>query len=351
MRRITPRRRALAPCEREKPWRRAARRSALAATAATTTLAGLLLAAAPAQAYYAGGNETRYSPAVVGDCRDPLDSSTSHNWLAFTGTDGQLNLLAYPYGLGYNGGDNVVAQYYLGYHAVGAPALDCRSNHLMVMAWRNSANQIEVAYVVASNGTIALSQPVIWSETTDASPSLGNADPGSFPDADLILGWAGTDGAHHINLVYVGPGLGEGQHYVTTDYTRAGAGVSVDGEPPFTPYFGNYIGFIASSGSPNIYIGFFTGGPQGNNLGSVRTTDTSPYAPSVYGQVVLWKGYTNNLIYEGSITLGSNNLHSSAPFSDTTLSAPSNSGCETAYEGTDYHIYYNNEPFFGCTVG
>jgi hypothetical protein len=349
MPRISPRERARALREREGPWRRAARRSALAATAATTMLAALL-AAAPAQAYYAGGNQTQYSPAVVADCPDPLSTSAYYDWLAFTGLDGQLNLLAYPYGQGYTSSpvDNVIAQYYLGYHAVGAPALDCRSNNLMVMAWRNSANHIEVAYVVASNGTIALSQPVVWPETTDASPSLGDGNPGTFPNQDLVLGWAGTDGAHHINLAYVGNGLQEGQHFVTGDYTRAGAGVSV-GEPPI-PQYGNYIGFIASSGSTNIYIGFFPPGGT-TNLRSVRTTDTSPFAPSVFDHWVLWKGNNSNLIYEGTFN-GSNNLNSSPPFtSDTTLSTPSNFGCTTAYEGTDNHIYYNTAPYFGCTVG
>jgi hypothetical protein len=98
-------------------------------------------------------------------------------------------------------------------------------------------------------------------------------------------------------------------------------------------------------------LGFLRVGGS-NVLHSVPTSDYSPYTPAVSGTNVLWKGYTNNLIYRGTYN-GTNNLRSSAPFSDTTLTSPAmdDDGCATAYLGTNSRIYYDTEPYFGCNTG
>lgn len=305
------------------------------------------LASRPALAWEAGGNTTTYGPSVT-NCASPFNNQDLDAWIAFTGTDGQINLLEYPFNTSINssGQDNIIAQYELGVYAVGAPTLTCSVQNLLVLGWRNSANRLEFAYLVNSGGTIVPSELTTWPETTDASPSLA-----STKDLDqsnyMVVAWAGTDSSHHINLAFVNSNLAEGAKFTTTDYTRANAGVGV-GEQVQWPGSGLtwLVGFIAASGNPNIYVGFFPANGT-TNLNSVRTTDSSAYAPGLYQNELLWKGYANNLIYQGVFN-GSNNLNSSAPFTDTTFQTPALNDCATAYEGTDYHIYYNTEPFFGC---
>jgi hypothetical protein len=310
-----------------------------------------LLAAPAAQAWQAGNNASSYAPAIT-TCPDLINPSVTYHWLAFTGLDGQLNLIKYPEGAGDNtsGQDITAAQYYLGTHAAGAPALTCTIDNQLVMAWRDSSNHIVLSnFIWVVGHGIQLINKMTWPETTDASPAItGSLDQGA---PSTVVAWAGTDPAHHINLAFVNSDLTEGGKFTTSDYTRPGAGVGV-GRPANGPDgLGYYVGFLASSGTPYIFMGFFP--PDGSTvLNSVATTDYSPYVPAVSGTRVLWKGYTNNLIYQGTFN-GTSNLGSSAPFSDTTPTSPAEDdyGCATAYLGTNSRIYYDTEPYFGCHDG
>jgi hypothetical protein len=321
----------------------------MSAGLAAASMAAAMMTAAPAEAWSAGSNTSNYAPALVG-CQDPLNSSVYYEWLAFTGTDGQLNLLDYrAQGDNSSNADSIIAQYRLGDHAVGAPTLACTETNRLVMAWRNSANQIVLAYAVASGGSIVLSSPVTWSETSDATPSITGSHDANIPNT--VIGWAGTDSSHHINMAFVNSNLTEGAKYKTTDYTRSGASLGVGQlviNGPFGP--GWYVTFLAASGTPYIFVGYFPPGGT-TTLGSVRTTDYSAFTATISLTGLMWKGYTNNLIYQGTFN-GTSNLGGSAPFTDTTLSSPADDDyCATAYLGTNNHIYYDTEPFFGCTAG
>jgi hypothetical protein len=326
------------------------RRGILAMTAlAVVSGAGLFTAAAPALAWSANGNTTNFEPALT-NCVSPVDGN-DYEWIAFTGTDGQINLLTYDTAEGYSATPDysIQQQYRTGYYAVGAPAIACvgRTTNPLHVAWRNSSNHIVVAQVVnGGNGKVVLANVNTWPETTDASPGLGSS--GSVYIGQLVVGWAGTDGSHHVNLqlANVSTDAQQGTKYTTSDITRAGQGVGVGQFNNGPENSGYYIAFLAASGTPNIFVGYFPG--TGTfNLNAVRTTDSSDATPSISGTCLLWKGTGENWIHEG-IFDGSDNLHSSRPTTDQTLGTPpvDNFGGTTAYTGTNHLIYYDTHAFY-----
>jgi hypothetical protein len=117
---------------------------------------------------------------------------------------------------------------------------------------------------------------------------------------------------------------------------------------------GFYVGFVAAGGGTAwIYMGYFpTGGfPAGgpNNLQSVRTTDSSPGAPSVDEVDVLFRGNGANSLIYGGVYDGTSNLNSTAYSDNQTLGTPVVDDCETAYtSSTDHLIYYDMHPYFYC---
>lgn len=63
-----------------------------------------------------------------------------------------------------------------------------------------------------------------WNETTDASPGL--ASDGTVYIKKLVVGWAGTDSSHHVNLSFANISTNSplGSKFVTSDITRPGQG-------------------------------------------------------------------------------------------------------------------------------
>jgi hypothetical protein len=326
------------------------RRGMLAMTAlAVVSAAGLFTAAAPALAWAAGSNTSNTEPAMI-NCTNPVDGN-DYEWIAFTGTDGQINLMTYNASEGYRATtDNSIHQKYLtGYYAVGAPAVACvgGSTNPLRIAWRNSSNHVVLAQAAkGSNGQLVLTSVNTWPETTDASPGLGSS--GAVHVGQLVVGWAGTDGSHHVNLQFanVSTDAQQGTKYTTSDITRPGQGVGVGQFNNGPELDGYYIAFLAASGTPNIFVGYFP--PTGDsNLNAVRTTDSSSATPSISGTSLLWKGNGNNYIYRGTFN-GSSNLNSAALYTDQTLGTPpvDNFGCTTGYTGTNHLIYYDTHSYF-----
>lgn len=68
-------------------------------TLAAVSAAGLFMAAPPAAAWAAGSNTSNTEPAMI-TCPSPVDGNY-YEWIAFTGTDGQINLMTYNTSEGY----------------------------------------------------------------------------------------------------------------------------------------------------------------------------------------------------------------------------------------------------------
>jgi hypothetical protein len=327
---------------------------------AAALIPATMLIAGPADAWVAGSNTSNSSPSLT-SCM--AGTSQAYEYLAFTGTNGQINLLQYfaPESFSTSGGNTIIAQFDLGQNAVGAPSITCVNEPAgaMYIAWRTSSNGIDYGKIAFPNGKASLGGITSLGQTTDASPAL-TADAGAV----LVVAWAGTDPMHHINVETITLGNGVTNRVVTTDFTRANAsvGMSWNGEP-----FGSgdimAVGFLASAGTPFIFLGQYDVDTGDNHLGSIATSQSSTAAPTLSetggvlpagGQKptqdgtteVIWKGFTNNRIYFG--VWGTAGLTEASTYPDTSTNAPAVDICETAYTGaTNRLIFYDTEPFFG----
>ncbi len=320
----------------------------------------LLSITTTANAYVAGSNTSNYSPVMV-SCQ--AGQQQPYEYIAFTGTNGELNLLQYyaPESFHNTSADTVIHQWTFTAKAVGAPSLACvnEPHGQLYVAWRNPSNNIDVGNIAVSGTSASLSTKYALADTTDAAPAI-SADAGSY----LAVAWAGTDSSHHINVDRISLFSGNILKVTTSDYTRSGAGVSIgwNGVPANQgDVFA--VGFIASSGTPYIFLGQYDADTGSSALGSIRTSQYSPDAPALsetgselsgggfqpgYDGTteVFWKGYTNNNLYAG-VWIGSGIDSVGSQYPDTTTATPAADGCNTAYRGTDSKVYYDTEPFFG----
>ena len=327
---------------------------------ATAAALGFLNMATAANAYQAGSNTSSYSPTMT-SCQ--AGQSQAYEYIAFTGSDGQLHLLQYfaPESFISTSASTIIRQWTFTAQAVGAPSLTCVNEPFgqLYIVWRNPSNNMDVGTIAVSGSSASLSTKYALADATDASPSIA-ADAGSY----LVVAWAGTDSSHHINVDRINLNTGAIAKVTTTDYTRAGAGVSISwGGTPATRGDVFTIGFLASSGTPYIFLGQYDADTGISLLNSVRTSQYSTVAPAVGTSgtelpgggfqptddgttLVFWKGDTNNNLYTG-VWFGGDINSAASDYPDTTTATPAVDGCDTAYLGTNSNLYYDTEPFFG----
>jgi hypothetical protein len=336
-----------------------------------------LYAAGPAFAYQAGQNQSAGNEALT-DCR--ADGGLAWEYLAFTGYDGQLNLLRYPDSRPFDANpvSTIRLQAYLQQYSIGAPAITCVNEPFgaLYIAWTTLSGRIDVGQIVFSHGLYGIVRASIVGirqlpEATFGDPGLASDD-----GHNLVLTWSGTDTMHHINVDDINLQTGAVTKYVTTDYTFGGSTVSVawNGEPArkgddFTVAFLDANGAPYSGNRPYIFLGRFSPDAPSRFLGSYRTSQYSQFTPSLSpspglltleingsggGRIpqpggpteVIWLGFYANQInvgyWSGRDMTGAHGLTLPDNVNDT----PGADQCHTAHIDFTGHITYDDYPYF-----
>ncbi|HEX6518872.1 MAG TPA: hypothetical protein VF070_02510 [Streptosporangiaceae bacterium] len=323
-------------------------RLVLAAVAAGLLLP-LLPLFSPSASAFTTGDTSPYAPAIA-ECTDPsVFQGTKMGYVVFTGGDSLIHVIVFSPGnsASWHG-------YTTSTHAASAVSITCLNSgnsQRLLATWRTSNGSVDVGQLVAANnhkgyGFLSVASP---GATTGAAPAIASNNTG------YAVAWAGTDSQHHIN-VWAGPNRGT---FITTDYTRSGAGVSMIYTlgPSGAAY---YLAWIAAVGTPHIYVGSFAGT---TSLGAVVTSDYSPQAPifdaanidlvnSNSNILLNWLGSTNKNFYIGAFD-GTGNLGSSpykatgnaalAGYTDIGNSTPD---CHDAFIDTANKLHIDEA--FGC---
>ncbi|MEZ0107992.1 hypothetical protein ABH920_001990 [Catenulispora sp. EB89] len=334
-------------------------------------VAVMLATASPAAAYVAGGNLDAQGAMAMTNCQE--GGGLAWEYLAFIGTDGQVNLLRYPVNEpnSTSRADTVANQYYLHVYSPNSPAITCVNEPYggLYMLWTDYSGRLNLGVIVLLNGTAQLQDVTRLPETSDGPPAIASDD-----GHNIVLGWDGTDALHHINIEDINLLTNRGTKYITTDYTVQGRGVSLAWNGiPYKSGDTMIVGFLSADTHPfsYIYLGQFTPEVPANFLSSVRTSQYSYFKPALsspsgpvlavvngtgggvvpsYGgpTEVLWDSYSTGRLIAGSWTGAGDISNVRTGISpDFTEGGGAVDMCKTAYPDANFHIVYDAYPFFG----
>jgi len=335
----------------------------------------MLVAANPAAAYVAGGNVDADGAVSITNCQE--GGGLAWEYLAFTGTDGQINLLRYPVNEPTSPTlyDSVANQYYLHVYSPNAPSITCVNEPYggLYLLWTDYSGRLNLGVVVLLNGTAQLQDVTRLPETSDGPPAIASDD-----GHNIVLGWDGTDSQHHINIEDINLLTDRGTKYITTDYTVQGRGVSLAWNGvPYKSGDTMVVGFLSADTHPfsYIYLGKFSPEVPANFLSAVRTSQYTYFKPALSptpGPVlavvngtgggeapgydgpteVLWDSYSTGRLIAGSWSgVGDISNARTGISPDFTQGGGAVDMCKTAYPDANYRIVYDAYPFFGNCSG
>jgi hypothetical protein len=343
------------------------------ALAALVLIFSPLHAAGPVFAYEAGNNLSQGGTESQADCR--AQGGLAWEWMAFTGHDGQLNLLQYPDSLPYSAypTNTVVSQSLLHQYTTGSAVITCVNEPFgdLYIAWNTLSGGIDVGRIAFLGYTAYITDIMQLPEATVARPGLSSDD-----GHNLIVTWVGTDAMHHINVDDINLQTKSVTKYVTTDYTFSGSASAVawNGLPAgkgdsFTVGFLDADGPPFSGNRPYIFLGRFSPDAPSRHLNSYRTSQYSQFTPSLSpspglltpvingsggGRIpqpggpteVFWMGFYAEQLYVGYWNGGNMYGAHGYNYPDDVNDSPGVDQCHTAYADANTHIMYDVYPYF-----